>query len=121
MVSVGLWLAYSYATDSATLAAAIRREAPKYLPKSRVTVERARVRPLVGEVSLANLLVWQTIDNREFLAIRGPWVYIRNDFSEVWHGRFVPREVIVAQPKLRLARRKDGSWNLQGLLADPWP
>lgn len=117
----GLWLAYSYATDSATLAAAIRREAPKYLPTSRVTVDRARLRPFVGEVSLANLTLWNESGGRDVPVLRAPWIHIRHDFAEIWHGRYVPREVIVAQPKLRLWRRKDGSWNLQGLLADPWP
>ena len=29
--------------------------------------------------------------------------------------------IIAAQPVLRLRKRPDGSWNLQGLLADPWP
>ena len=36
-------------------------------------------------------------------------------------GKFEPREVVIAQPTLRLKQRKDGTWNLQGLLADPWP
>ncbi len=121
VVAGGLGLAYSYVTDSATLANAIRREAPKYLPTSTVTIDRARLRPFVGEVSLANLVVRQQVDGREFVALRAPWIYVRHEFAQLWHGRFVPREVIVAQPKLRLGRRKDGSWNLQGLLADPWP
>ena len=29
--------------------------------------------------------------------------------------------MVVSQPTLRLRRRRDGSWNLEGLLADPWP
>ena len=33
----------------------------------------------------------------------------------------MPREVVVTHPTLRLCRRQDGTWNLQGLLADPWP
>src|SRR5262249_55467565 len=36
-------------------------------------------------------------------------------------GKVVLREVMVAQPVLRLRRRENGTWNLQGLLADPWP
>ncbi|MGE3819206.1 MAG: AsmA-like C-terminal region-containing protein, partial [Isosphaeraceae bacterium] len=36
-------------------------------------------------------------------------------------GRIEPTKVVVAQPSLRLRRRKDGTWNLQGMLADPWP
>src|SRR5208282_1779914 len=40
---------------------------------------------------------------------------------QVLHGRFAPREVVVSQPTLRICRRNDGTWNLQGLIADPWP
>ena len=29
--------------------------------------------------------------------------------------------MVVSQPTLRLRRRRDGTWNLDGLLADPWP
>jgi hypothetical protein len=36
-------------------------------------------------------------------------------------GRFDLKEVVVAQPRLRLRRRGDGTWNVLGLLADPWP
>ena len=37
------------------------------------------------------------------------------------HGRFAPRGVVVSQPILRVCRRGDGTWSLQGLIADPWP
>ena len=36
-------------------------------------------------------------------------------------GELDVREVDVVQPTLRLCQRPDGTWNLQGLLADPWP
>ena len=120
-LGLGLWAAYWYATDSATLAAAIRRESPRYLPGSYVAVERARVHPLVGEVNLVNVAVWQELDGLDFLALKAGWIKINNDLAELVHGRLVPREVIVAQPRLRVRRRKDGTWNLKGLLADPWP
>ena len=29
--------------------------------------------------------------------------------------------MVVSQPTLRLRQRRDGTWNLDGLLADPWP
>ena len=122
-LGLGAWAAYWYATDSATLAAAIRRESPRYLPGSYVAVERARVHPLVGEVNLVNVAVWQELDGLEFLTLKAGWIKISNDLNvaELIRGRLVPREVVVAQPRLRLRRRKDGTWNLRGLLADPWP
>ena len=65
--------------------------------------------------------VLQTIDGAKFQAIRIPWLRIRHDARAMLEGKFVPREVVVTHPTLRLCRRKDGTWNLQGLLADPWP
>ena len=50
-----------------------------------------------------------------------PWLSVRLDPRLLVHGKFEPREVIVSQPTLRLCRRRDGTWNLQGLIADPWP
>ena len=29
--------------------------------------------------------------------------------------------MVISQPTLRLCQRADGTWNLQGLIADPWP
>jgi len=122
-LGLGSWAAYWYATDSATLAAAIRRESPRYLPGSYVAVERARVHPLVGEVNLVNVAVWQELDGRPFQTLKAGWIKVSNELNlaELARGRLVPREVVVAQPRLRLRRRKDGTWNLKGLLADPWP
>ena len=60
---------------------------------------------------------------RRFAVFGGapPWIRIEHDIGAFWNGRFEPREVLVAQPVLRLKRRKDGTYNIQGLLADPLP
>lgn len=113
--------AYTYITDSETLAALIRDEAPRYLPDSRVNIERVLLRPLVGDVELRQTTVWQKIDGQDFLAAKIAWLQIRSDFKSLLWGKPAIREVIVAHPQLRIKRRKDGSWNLQGLLADPFP
>jgi len=117
----GLGFAYWYVTDSETLARAIRAEAPRYLPGSRVDLTRVGVRLLTGEVQVSHLTVTQTLDGRPFQTVRVPWVKVRHDARAMLKGRFEPSEVVVAQPTLRLRRRADGSWNLQGLLASPWP
>ncbi len=116
-----LWFAYAYITDSDTLAGMIRDETPKYLPKARVIVDRVQLRPLVGDVELKGTTVWQTIDGEDFRAVSIPWLQVRSDFRSLIWGTLSTREIIVAQPRLRLRRRADGTWNLQGLLADPWP
>lgn len=117
----GLWFAWWYATDSDTIVALIQAEAPRYLPGSRVEMAKARLRPFVGEVHLIQVRVNQGLDGAPFLAVKVPWLNVRYNVKASFEGRFEPTEVVVAQPTLRLRRRKDGTWNLQGMLANPWP
>ena len=117
----GLGFAYAYITDSATLAALIRREAPRYLPGSSLRVDRVLLRPLVGDVDLKGISLWQRVDGVELQAVRIPWLRVKHDFWALLRGRLVLSEVSVGQPTLRLKRRRDGTWNFQGVLADPWP
>jgi hypothetical protein len=117
----GLWFAYVYLTDSDTLARLVKAELPRYLPGTRVEVGHARVRPLTGEVQLTQLRLYQSVDGVTVPTVRVPWLSVRHDPRAALEGRFEPSEVVVAHPVLRLCRRKDGTWNLQGLLANPWP
>jgi hypothetical protein len=117
----GVWFAYAYVTDSETLATMLREHAPRYFPGSRLVVGRVRVRPLVGDVSFSQIAVWQKLDGVDYQALRIPWLDVRHDVSALLQGQLLPSEVVVAQPMFRLTRRKDGTWNLQGFLADPWP
>jgi hypothetical protein len=120
-LSGGLWFAYVYITDSDTIARVVRAGLPRYLPGSLVELARARVRPFVGEVSLTQVTLRQVLDGTPFLTARVPWLSVRHDPRAMLEGRFEPSEVVATHPTLRLRRRKDGSWNLQGLLASPWP
>ncbi len=113
--------AFTYITDSTTLVAIINSQLPEFLPTSWTKIERVELRPLVGDVNLRQLTLVQTVDGRPFSTARIPWVKVRCDLRKLWKGEFEPKEVIVAQPTLRLTRQKDGTWNLQTLLADPWP
>lgn len=121
VVAGAIAFAYTYITDSDTLAQIIREAAPKYLPRAEVRVDRVQLKPLMGDVELKQTSVWQRIDGKSFEAVKIPWLQVRSDFRSLLWGKLATREVVVAQPRLRLKRRKDGSWNLQGLLADPWP
>ena len=51
----GAWFAYDYATDSRTLAALIRAEAPRYLPGTTLDLGRVRIRPFAGEGCRASI------------------------------------------------------------------
>ncbi len=118
----GSGAAYYYVTDSDNLAELVRREAPKYLPTCQVDVAKVRVRPFGGEVTLNHLLVRELEEDTPGpMVARSPWIQIRFDPWAMIKGRFEPREVTVAKPTIRLRRRPNGEWNVQGLLANPWP
>lgn len=110
-----------YITNSDTMAALIRAELPRYLPGSVFNVKRVHLGVMQGQITLSDVTVLQKIDETPFLAVRLPWLWIKHDPRALLKKRFVAREVKVGQPTLRLRRRSDGTWNLQGLLADPWP
>ena len=115
------WFAYALVTDSETAARLIRAQAARYLPRSIVEMGRINIGILKGEVTVSRFHVLQRIDGQSFLTAQVPWLSVKLDPRQVLHGRFAPREVVVSQPTLRICRRNDGTWNLQGLIADPWP
>ncbi|GIW86016.1 MAG: hypothetical protein KatS3mg108_0340 [Isosphaeraceae bacterium] len=113
--------AYTYITDSDTLVALINVHLPRYLPGCQLRVDRAQLRPWIGQFDVTQATLFQPIDGRRFPTARLPWIQVKCDLQRLWKGVLEPREITVAQPSLRLVRRADGSWNVQGLLADPWP
>ena len=117
----GGYFAYTYVTDNETLRAAISAGAPRFLPNSQVDVLRVRVRPIAGEIVLSNVSIRQSENGISNLVGLSPWIQISYDAWSMLDGRFDLKEVVVAQPRLRLRRRKDGTWNFVGLLAKPWP
>ena len=56
-----------------------------------------------------------------FETLRIAFLQIKVNPRKLVEGEFEPRSIVVGQPTLRLCCRKDGTWNLQGLVADPWP
>ena len=117
----GGWFAFTYVTDSDTLRAAIQAGSPKFLPGCRVDVQKVQIHPFAGRVVLHYPTISQVEGGRRQFVGISPWVQLSFDPWAMLDGRFDLREVVVAQPKLRVRRRADGSWNLVGLLADPWP
>jgi hypothetical protein len=115
------WFIYALLTDSDTAARLIKARAAQFLPGSMLDMGRVNIGLLHGEITVHHVSVLQRVDGRSFLTARMPWLSIRVDPRAALNGRFEPREVMVGQPTLRLYQRKDGTWNLQGLLADPWP
>jgi hypothetical protein len=122
LISAGVaWFAYALLTDSNTAVRLIKVQAARFLPRSMVEMGRVNIGLLKGEVIVTNLQVFQRIDGQQFRTAHVPWLSVRLDPRQVLRGRFETREVIIIQPTLRLCRRSDGTWNFQGLIADPWP
>ena len=63
----------------------------------------------------------QLIDGVMSETVRIPFLQLQVNPRKLVEGKFEPSKVVVGQPTLRLRARKDGTWNLQGLIADPWP
>ena len=116
-----LGFAYTYITDSTTLVAVINSRLPDFLPGCQLRVDKALLRPMLGEFDLRQVTLIQPVNRQGFSTLRVPWLQIKCDLHALWRGEIKPREVVVAQPVLRLTRRSDGRWNIDGLLADPWP
>ena len=108
-------------TDSDTAARLIKAHAARFLPGAMLEMGKPNIRLLVGEVKIKDIALRQRIDGEPFVTTRIPWLSLRLDARQLLHGRFQAREVDVSHPTLRLCRRKDGTWNLQGLLASPLP
>jgi hypothetical protein len=121
-IAIGaVWFLYSYVTDRATVARWIRDYSVRYLPASVVEPGRVRLNLPAGEVVLHDAELRQQIDGAPFLTLRLPWLSVQFNSRALAKGHLELRQVVVSHPTLRLRRRRDGSWNLQGLLADPWP
>ncbi len=121
IVTGGIFAAYHYVTEGDTLVELIKREAPRYLPRCKLDLLRARIRPFAGEVMLHAISVGDGGPGGPASIAYLPYLQINYDPWAMLHGRFEKREIVIPRPTIRLRRRGDGTWNCQGLLADPWP
>ncbi len=119
--AVGLWYAYWYVTDSETAARVIREHAVRYFQHAILKPGRVRVRPLVGQMVLHQIQLMQRIDGVVHETLQIPWLNVRLNPRKLFHGCLEAREIVISQPTLRLRQRRNGTWNVQDLLADPWP
>ncbi len=118
----GLWFVYVYLTDGTTVARLIKEGAARYLPGSTLEPGRARLSLLGGSLVLHDAMIRQPIEGVPFMALRVPYLQVQFSPRRLFsRGKLEVAEVRASHPVLRLKRRKDGRWNLQGLLADPWP
>ncbi len=117
----GAWSAFGHVADGGEVAELLEREAVRLLPDSTLEIGRLQLRPFEGIATLEQSRIRQEIEGFSRPTLEVAWLRVQFDVWELLHGKFMPRKVTVAQPTFRLTRRPDGSWNLQGLLADPWP
>jgi hypothetical protein len=121
IVAGGLWFAYLYLTDGEAAARLIKQSATRFLPGSVLDPGRVKIGLARGEVTLTRAILTQTINGASFPALDIAWLSVLVDSHKLWNGQLEAREVNVGHPTLRLREREDGTWNIQGLLADPWP
>jgi hypothetical protein len=117
----GLWFAYWYVTNGESTAKLIREQALRFFPSANLDPGRVHISLVGGKVELHDIRLRQEIDGATFETVRIPWLSLRINRSKLTEGQLGANEIIVNYPTLRLCRRRDGRWNLQGLLADPWP
>ena len=101
----GLWYAYSYATDSATIAQIVREHAPEYLPGCMVEVGKSHLKLLTGGITLNHVSVRQPMDGSTFQTLYLPWLHIDYDARASAEGRVVPLAIAVTHPILRLRQQ----------------
>jgi hypothetical protein len=117
----GLWCAYLYFTDGETARRLIIQQSVRFLPRSILDPGRVKVGLFKGQLTLSQVLLRQVVDGVMVPSLRIPYLNIQINSRKLAGGELEFREVFVSQPSLRLQQRRDGSWNIQGLLADPWP
>ena len=107
--------------DDQRLAQLVVAHATKYLPTSELKVERVDFEPLSDKIRLNRIEINQEAQRGRVETLRFPWIEVLHNPKALLEGHFQPIKVSLAQPRLRLARQQDGRWNVQTLLADPWP
>jgi hypothetical protein len=119
----GLWFAYLYWTDGKTVARLIKQQSVRFLPGSILEPGQVTIGLSKGSVTLRHVLLRQPIDGEFVPTLRIPWLNVQINSRKLAHGDLeaAVKEINVSQPALRLQQRRDGTWNIQGLLADPWP
>ena len=117
----GIWFLYWHLTDSDTISKVVREHGVRYFPTAVLDPGRIRPSILKGELVFHDFRLRQPIDGTLFETLRMPFLQLRVNARKLAEGVFEPRDVVVGQPTLRLRARRDGTWNLQGLIADPWP
>ena len=76
---------------------------------------------LAGELVLHDLKLRQAVDGGMFETLGIAFLHLQVSPRKLVEGKFKPSRINVGYPTLRLRARNDGTWNLQGLIADPWP
>ena len=122
ILSGGLCFMYSYMTDSATAARVIREYAVKYLRNSELIPGHVQDQTICRRIG-ASRDPPAAEDRRSAVSQRCAFPGCRcSSVPARWpRAKIDLREVQVSHPTLRLKRRRDGTWNIQGLLVSPWP
>jgi hypothetical protein len=115
------WFAYSFVTDGDTVARMLQAQLRVFFPRAHFEFGRVDLRPLRGRATLKNVVATQMVDGRPFPSISILWLDLHFDPWKLLNGKREISDVVISRPTIRLARKKDGGWNLADLPANPWP
>jgi hypothetical protein len=113
-------LLYQRWTDPSAVREQVVEGLRRLFPGATVSLDGARLN-LFGGIVLSELRLSRRDDpdDPEFLHV--PKVVVYHDKEHLLGGKLAFRKVELHRPRLRLQRRRDGSWNLAGLLSHEPP
>jgi hypothetical protein len=113
MVAVGF--AYQHWTNPANVRREVIARLGEHLPGAEVSLESAQFR-LLGGISFSELRLRRKDDPSQTEFAYVPSGVIYHDKEQLRTGKLAIRQIEWRQPRLHVIRRKDGSWNLAGIL-----
>jgi hypothetical protein len=116
-VGGAVWL-YERWTNPAAVRQQVIDKLRRLFPGANVTLDSARLR-LLGGISLSELRLTSNGDADEVLHV--PSAVLYHDKEQLLDGVLTFRKVELHRPRLRLVRRSDGKWNIDGLAAPSGP
>lgn len=112
---LGAGLLYQRWTNPETVRQQVVELLQEQFPGATVTLDAAHLR-LWGGTELNELRVFRRDDPEKGDFIHIPSATVHHDKEHLLDGKIILRKVELHRPRLTLVRRRDGSWNAEGLI-----
>jgi hypothetical protein len=113
-------LAYQHWTAPEVVRQLVLERIGEHLPGALVSLEHAQLR-ILGGISFRDLSLTRRDDPDQIVFAHVPSGTIFHDKEQLLNGKLAIRKIEWYHPRLRIIRRRDGKWNLAGVLAPPDP